>query len=72
MLILNMKNKLIVSLSIGLLLSASIETIQLVSHRGLFEFDDIVHNTIGTAIGVGLNILMIALGKKLPKKLNDI
>lgn len=32
--------------------SAAIEVIQLVTHRGLFEFDDIFHNTLGAVIGV--------------------
>ncbi len=39
---------------IGFGLSVMIEIIQLVSHRGLFELDDILHNTIGAAIGVVL------------------
>ena len=34
------------------LFSTGVEVIQLVTHRGLFEFDDIVHNTLGAAIGV--------------------
>ena len=32
-------------------LSCIIELIQLISRRGLFEFDDIIHNTIGAVIG---------------------
>ena len=35
-----------------------IELVQLMSRRGLFEFDDIIHNTIGTAIGFGLIVLI--------------
>ena len=35
----------------GLLLSGVIEFLQLLTHRGLFEFDDMFHNTIGMVIG---------------------
>lgn len=46
----------------GLLFAAGcsmvIELLQLVSRRGLFEFDDIIHNTLGAAIGIGLWMLM--------------
>jgi glycopeptide antibiotics resistance protein len=32
-------------------LSAVSELLQLVGHRGLFELDDLFHNTVGTALG---------------------
>lgn len=35
----------------GLLLSVSIETVQLVFRIGLFEFDDMIGNTVGCLIG---------------------
>lgn len=35
----------------GLLLSMAIETSQLLLHRGWFEVDDLMHNTIGSVIG---------------------
>lgn len=35
----------------GILLSAGIETAQLIMKRGLFEFDDILGNSIGVALG---------------------
>ena len=35
-------------------ISLIIELIQLVSRRGLFEFDDILHNTIGVVMGFGI------------------
>ena len=38
--------------------SALIELVQLITKRGLFEFDDIIHNTLGAAIGVGLWVLL--------------
>lgn len=35
-------------------LSAFIEILQLLTRRGLCELDDVFHNMIGTAIGIGL------------------
>lgn len=34
--------------------SATIEVLQLLFKRGLFEFDDMIHNTLGVIIGYGL------------------
>ncbi len=39
--------------------SMLIELAQLVSFRGLFEFDEVMHNALGTAIGV-----LLVLGMK--------
>ena len=39
--------------------SMLIELAQLVSFRGLFEFDDVIHNALGTALGV-----LIVLGMR--------
>jgi len=36
-----------------------IELAQLISFRGLFEFDDVMHNALGTALGV-----LIVLGMR--------
>ena len=41
-------------LEIGCLLSLTIEIIQLVSRRGVFNVDDIIHNTLGCVIGYGV------------------
>lgn len=38
-------------LLVGLFLSACIEVLQLVPRRGLFEWDDMLHNSIGCMIG---------------------
>ena len=38
----------------GFMLSVAIELTQLVAHRGVFEYDDILHNTLGTVIGIAL------------------
>ena len=42
--------------------SIAIEVIQLITARGLCEFDDVLHNTIGAFIGVG--IVMMARARK--------
>ena len=41
------------SLLIGVVCSAIIEILQLLLHRGLFEWDDIFDNTVGFLIGAG-------------------
>lgn len=38
----------------GLALSASIEVIQLIFRLGLFEWDDIIHNTLGCVLGTAI------------------
>ena len=38
--------------------SITIEIIQLVTDRGLMEFDDVIHNTLGTAIGYGAYVFL--------------
>lgn len=59
--LLTFKKRLFFSIICGCVLSALIEVIQLLSHRGLFEFDDIFHNTIGTVIGIGIYVLVSKL-----------
>ncbi len=44
-------------------LSIFIEILQLITVRGLCEFDDVFHNMIGAAIGVGI----VMIGRKLFK-----
>lgn len=39
---------------VGLCFSLSIEIIQLITARGCFDLDDIMLNTLGTAIGFGI------------------
>ena len=39
------------ALLVGLAFSFFIETSQLILHRGLFEWDDIIHNSLGIMIG---------------------
>ena len=40
------------AIPLAALFSLSIELLQLVTSRGLFEFDDILHNTVGAVVGV--------------------
>lgn len=40
-------------------LSGLIEVLQVLSGRGLCEFDDVLHNMIGAVIGVGIVVLAI-------------
>lgn len=34
-----------------------IEVLQLITRRGLCEFDDVIHNMIGAAIGIAVALL---------------
>ena len=61
MLFLTCKRKWVITVIIGFLLTTAIELIQLICHRGFFEFDDIFHNTLGTAIGIGIYIIVVKL-----------
>ncbi len=38
--------------------SLLIELLQLITQRGLFEFDDVIHNTLGTIIGLLIFMLI--------------
>ena len=49
---------------VGAGFSILIELLQLVTHRGMFEFDDMIHNTLGTLLGAALAVwLMRRRGK---------
>ena len=61
MLFLTCKRKWLITVIIGFLLTTAIELIQLIFHRGYFEFDDIFHNTLGTVIGIGIYIIVVKL-----------
>lgn len=45
-------------------LSCGIEILQLVSRRGLCEFDDLFHNCLGAAVGIGFVMLINRLRKR--------
>lgn len=50
-------------LTIGVVLSVSLELLQLVRKKGLCEFDDVVHNGVGCMIGYALYELISKIGK---------
>ena len=49
---------------VGIVLSVVIELLQLISQRGLCEFDDILHNTLGAFIGVSIYMLVETVVKR--------
>lgn len=54
----------------GFMLSVIIELTQLFTHRGLFEFDDIIHNTLGTIIGIALYYLFARIFAVIERKIS--
>jgi len=48
----------------GLLISFSIEILQLLLHRGFAEFDDIFHNTLGCLIGFEIYTALLRIKRK--------
>ena len=49
----------------GALISLISEVCQLVFHRGLFEWDDMIHNALGCMIGCGIaNVIRWGIGRK--------
>lgn len=55
------RQKLIITIASAAGISLLIELLQLVTKRGLFEFDDIIHNTLGAIIGYGVYKLVCVL-----------
>lgn len=49
---------------IGLGVSMIVEILQLISDRGLCEFDDILHNTLGAFIGISIYMLVETVSKR--------
>lgn len=72
MLLLTNKHKYMFALLFGILHSILVEVVQLISHRGLFEFDDIVHNTLGAIIGMGIYIIVKSIKKRFMKDSNNV
>lgn len=48
-------------LGLGCLISISIETMQYIFKCGFSEVDDVMHNTLGCAIGFGIAKLMMII-----------
>ena len=54
-------------LPVGMGFSVLIELLQLVTRRGFFEFDDMIHNSLGALLGVSLAVLLLRRrGKRRP------
>lgn len=49
-------------------LSVGIEILQLITARGLCEFDDVFHNMIGAVIGVGIVMVLNRMRAKSNKR----
>lgn len=45
----------------GFAVSVMIETVQLIAHLGVVEFDDVLNNTVGTMIGFGLAAVVLGI-----------
>lgn len=59
-------------LIIGIVISTAIELLQLILCRGLFEWDDIIHNSLGCMFGVILmNKLLETWLKRMNKKYSE-
>lgn len=56
------------ALAAGVIMTVKIEVVQLVARTGTFETDDIMHNTLGTALGILLWYGIRALMKKRRKE----
>lgn len=52
------KHRFIIPMVLGVGISVSIETLQFILRRGLPEFDDVFHNTLGCLIGFGICSLL--------------
>ena len=53
-LLFNKFRKIYIFLPIALLASSAIETAQLITRRGVFSIEDILHNTLGAALGLAI------------------
>ena len=49
----------------GVGLSFEVELLQLVTSRGLCEFDDVIHNVVGTVIGVRVAYVTVQITKQI-------
>ena len=56
----------------GIILSIAIETVQFITHRGLCETDDVIHNTLGTLIGYSCWLLIVKARGNIMKTRNKI
>lgn len=62
------KGKLWKTIGMGCLISISIEVLQLFFKRGFSEVDDVIHNTLGCAIGFGIAQLIMIVYSAIVKQ----
>lgn len=53
------RGRIVIVLLMGLIVSSLIEILQLLLHKGLCEFDDVFHNTLGCLLGYYLYSVML-------------
>ena len=53
------------AIEIGIVLSLFIELVQLLSRRGVCNIDDVIHNTVGCAIGFGCFVFFYRLTRRI-------
>lgn len=61
--------KFYITYFLGLCMTISIEVLQLISKRGIFEIDDIINNTLGCMIGYGVVMIFLLFSKRNKKSL---
>lgn len=61
--------KFYITYFLGLCMTISIEVLQLISKRGIFEIDDIINNTLGCMIGYGIIMIFLLFSKRNKKSL---
>lgn len=57
---------------VGFLCSFGIETLQLFMKRGLFEWDDMLHNTFGSVFGFSLYLIVVRIATREKLRLFDM
>ena len=66
--IINVKHKYLITMALSLLLTAFIETAQLITQCGTFEIDDIINNFVGAVLGMLLYMLLDRIIQKRKNK----
>lgn len=69
--IVNDKIKLKKAFWIGFFVSAMIESCQLIFQRGLFEWDDMIHNGLGCLVGTIIGNIGVGILKKIKFRIHD-
>lgn len=61
-------NKILIPLLTGIAVSLTIEIIQMLTDRGIFDINDIIYNALGALAGCGIYALCGAIWRKKSKK----